>query len=273
MFKFMTGFLTDVVKESLQYILDKISMLLLAQIFNPTESINGINFDTINTYIIGVGISYCCFKFARKLLNTYILWTDEDADNPINILVINFIKSIAVILSFDVIYSTFVDIMTEIGEHFITDISSTATGSQDAIEALMPSDIGFIAILVILIAIIMYLISYISCLQTAVLLLILKTGFPLVASGLMDSNGGMFSTYIQKFLQLAFTGIIKLTLLKLSLVLLLNNNPLWCIIILTVGGKVAEMLKEFMLVPNGGLGGKISSGLMALSNIKRLMGK
>lgn len=271
MFKFITSFLIDVVKNALEYILNQTSNALLSNALNPTNSMQGLDLNTINTYIIGVGISYCCFKFSRKLLNTYILWTDGDADNPVHILVINFIKSIAFILSFSVLYNIFIDIITELGEKMVSSVQSSPTEINSITEVLLPKDITFMYVLIILLAIIFYVINYISCLQTAVLLLVLKTGFPFVASGLMDSNGGMFTTYIQKFLQLSFTIIIKLTLLKLGLVLLINNNPIWSIIVLTAGGKVGEMLKEFILVSSGGGMNKVTSGLMAFSQIKGLI--
>lgn len=269
MFNFITSFLIDVVKNILEYLMDKVSDKLLSVVLNPVKSMNGFDFSAINTYIISVGISYCCLKFARKLLNTYILWTDGDSDNPPSILVINFIKSMALILVFDSLYIFFIDIIRELGQTLVSSISSSPTEINSVLDLLLPVSINFASVLVILLAIIFYAINYISCLQTAVLLLILKTGFPFVASGLMDSNGGMFTTYIQKFLQLSFTVLIKLTLLKLGLVLLLNNNPIWSIIVLAAGGKVGEMLKEFMLVSGGGMG-KISSSLMIMSNLKNL---
>ena len=272
MFNFIKDFLADVVKNMVEYLLDNLSNTLLGNIIDPTSSMNGISFEPIFNYMMGIVLSYCVLKFLMKLFNIYILGTDGDSDNPPSVLVINFIKALALILAFSSLYEIFIDIIKDIATNLLSSITSLPTkSSYTLINELLPDGTGFLAIIIIIISIVMYIIRYIDCLKTAVLLLILRAGFPLVASGVMDSNGGMFSTYIQKFLQLSFTVITKLALLKLGLLLLLNNNPIWAAVVLTAGGKVGELLKEFMLTSQGGTG-RFSSATMTVSNLQRIYG-
>lgn len=275
MFDFFTGFLKDVIKDGLTYLMNTLSGKLLDLVLNPTSSMNGINLSSVYLSIQGIAISYCCFKFARKLFSIYVLWTDGDSDNPPHILVINFIKSLALIWTFSSLYEFFIKIIQDIGTVIYESIQTLPEG-EDPVEKLLPSTetFGFFFLLVILIGIVLYLITWFSCMKSGVLLLILKIGFPFVASGVMDNNGGIFSSYVPKFLQMAFTVIVKVSLLKLGLLLLLTGNPLWAIVVLSAGSGVAEMLKEFMLVNSGGgFGGRVSSMAMLLSNLRRFGGR
>lgn len=268
MFIFISDFLKEVIKNSIEYIMQYLSMILFDLIVDPTSKMEGISFTPIFEFIKSIGISYCSLKFVLKLFNIYILRTDGDDDNPPQILLINFIKSLAFIFSFEDLFKVFIDIMEEISSQTLGLIGSVP--STDVTDKLLPDTISFFAMIVILIGIVMYLILYIHCLKSGVLILVLRVGFPFVASGLMDANNGMFSTYIQKFLQLTFSVIIKMSLLKLGLVLLLNNHPIWSIIVLTAGSSVENMLKEFMLTSTGSFGKNISGGIMTLANIRRI---
>jgi len=164
------------------------------------------------------------------------------------------------------LYSVFIDIIREIGQNIISAISSAPTDAN-AIDII---SLGFMSIILLIVAIVLYIVLYIKSMVNATLLLILRIAFPLVASGTMDSNGGMLSTYLQKFLQLAFTAIVQIALLKFGLVLILNSQGIWAIIVLSSGAKVSELLKEFMLTSQGGMGG-FSSATMTVANLKRLL--
>lgn len=274
MFDFFSGFLKDVIKDGLTYLMDTLSGKLLDLVLNPTASMDGIDLSSVNSSIQGIAISYCCFKFAKKLFSIYVLWTDGDSENPPHILVINFIKSLALILTFSSVYEYFIKVIQDVGTVIYESIKTIPEG-ENPVEKLLPEDqsFGFFFLLVILIGIVIYLITWFSCMKSGVLLLVLKIGFPFVASGVMDTNGGMFASYLPKFLQMAFTVIVKVSLLKLGLLLLLTGNPLWAIVALSAGAAVAEMLKEFMLVTSGGgFGGRLSSMAMLLGNLRR-MGK
>ncbi len=266
MFKFITNFLQDILKDAIEFLLDKFLSGLLEKVIDPTSSMQGVDFISIQNYIIIVGISYCTLKFLIKILNTYMLYTDGDSDNPIHILVINYSKSLIFILLFKELYSVFIDIIREIGQNIISAISSTPTDAN-AIDII---SLGFMSIILLIVAIVLYIVLYIKSMVNATLLLILRIAFPLVASGTMDSNGGMLSTYLQKFLQLAFTAIVQIALLKFGLVLILNSQGIWAIIVLSSGAKVSELLKEFMLTSQGGMGG-FSSATMTVANLKRLL--
>lgn len=273
MFNFISDFLKDLIKDALSYLIDNVSKVLLDNVINPEKSMDGISLDSVFSVIVATGISYCVLKFVIKLLNIYILGIDGDEDAPIQILVINFIKSMAIIYAFNDLYKIFIKIIEELGLKIINTISSLPSDQETILEKLMPDNIGFFSLLVILIGIVMYLILYFKCLKTGVLMLILRMGFPFVASGVMDSNGGIYSTYIQKFLQLSFTIIVQMSMLKLGLLLLLNNNTLWSIVVLTSGAAVENTLKEFILTSGGSIGRGIGSTMMSLANLRRILSK
>lgn len=271
MFKFVTNFLRDAVINMLEYLMNGSLNYALDTALKPQSSMQGLDISSLEAYILGIGISYATMKFALKIFTVYMLWSDGDSDNPPHILLINYIKAIAFILAFSTIYDVFTDFMREFGQTIIGAISSVPTADVDN---LVPENIGFFSIIMIIVGIICWIGTYFSALKSAVLLLVLKLGFPLIASGTMDSNGGMFSTYIPKFLQVAFSVVVKLALLKLGLVLLLNANPIWAIIVLTAGNSVNELLREFMLTTSGGgFGSKVSHATMTVSSLMRIFSK
>lgn len=272
MFKFVQNFLAEGIINIFEYLSNKLSAILIATVLNPVSSMEGLSIDGIISYISAIGISYCTFKFLKKLLMQYMFWTDGDSDNPVHILVINYIISLALIFSFDSLYEVFTNLFEDIATNLVDSIS----GSQATVELVSENllAVGFFGMIVIIIGAIMYFGQYISCLTSAILLLVLRLGFPLVASGVMDSNNGILGTYMQKFVQLSLTIIVKMTLLKLGLFLLMTGNPIWAIVVLTASSKVTDLLKEFMLTTSGGGGmGRLSGGIATIANIRRIAGK
>lgn len=270
MFKFITNFLRDAAINAIEYLIDGSLNYTMDVALDPTASMQGLNISSLESYIVMVGLSYATMKFVLKIFTIYMLWSDGDSDNPPHILLINYIKALAFILSFGAIYDIFKSFIHEFGTKLIGSVTAASLGDANA---MVPEGTGFFAIIVIIVGVICWFLVYISALKSAILLLILKIGFPLVASGTMDSNGGMFSTYIPKFLQVSFSLIIKLALTKWGLVLLMGANPIWAIIVLTAGNSVNELLKEFMLNTSGGIGSKISHGAMTASSLMRIFGK
>jgi hypothetical protein len=115
-----------------------------------------------------------------------------------------------------------------------------------------------------------YLSFYIKFLQVGLQILILRTGLPLACSGLMDSDKGVFKTYIQKFLQVGITVLLQIVLAKLSLALLLSGHFVWAFACLMFAIKSPRFLQEFLIVSEGGGGGvyKAQAGVRLVQSIR-----
>ena len=68
--------------------------------------VSGVNLaETLFDIVFGFGVSLIILKFLKKGFDTYILWTDGDADEEPLYLLTNFFRALAVAISFPTIYS------------------------------------------------------------------------------------------------------------------------------------------------------------------------
>lgn len=205
----------------------------------------------------GFGVSLIVLKFLKKGFEQYILWTEGDADSDPLILLTGFFKALAIAVSFPTLYGWLAEIIEELTDQLInsisngmeTDFTSVITGISSA---------GLFTAIVSLIFFICLFLLYLQFLSRGLEIFILRVGLPLACVGLMDSDNGVFRTYIQKFFQSTLAVLVQIVLAKMGVALMLNTHVFWGLAALLLALRTPRFLQEFIIV-SGGHGGGIGT--------------
>ncbi|MDK2798969.1 MAG: hypothetical protein PWQ70_588 [Clostridiales bacterium] len=205
----------------------------------------------------GFGVSLIVLKFLKKGFEQYILWTEGDADSDPLILLTGFFKALAIAVSFPTLYGWLAEIIEELTDQLInsisngmeTDFTSFITGISSA---------GLFTAIVSLIFFICLFLLYLQFLSRGLEIFILRVGLPLACVGLMDSDNGVFRTYIQKFFQSTLAVLVQIVLAKMGVALMLNTHVFWGLAALLLALRTPRFLQEFIIV-SGGHGGGIGT--------------
>lgn len=234
-----------------------VSMTLNAE--NYMSTLSGSNgFTEVFNIFFGFGISLIVLKFLKKGFETYVLWTEGDADADPLLLLTNFFKSLAIAVSFPVLYGWLVDIVNELTNKLLTAIGA---GMQEDFSTLISgiSSAGLFTAIVSLIFFIVFFFLYIQFLMRGLEMLILRIGLPVACVGLLDSDKGVFRTYMQKFFQSTLSIVIQIALAKLGVGLMLNAHVFWGLAAVMLSVRTPKFLQEFMITSGGSPSGAMGT--------------
>lgn len=210
--------------------------------------------------LLGFGVSLIILKFLKKGFECYVMWTDGDPDTEPAYLVIRFIQAIAVAVSFPVLYSWLAEITQSLTNDLMSAISSGTNYDWQAwVNGI--SSLGLVTAIFGLIFVICYFVLYFQFLMRGLEIMILRIGLPLACVGLLDSDKGVFKTYINKFFQSTLAVVVQICLCKLGVGIMMTvsvRNIFWGIACIVLAIKTPRFLSEFM-VPTGGGGGVINN--------------
>ncbi|BCN29526.1 conjugal transfer protein TrbL family protein [Anaeromicropila herbilytica] len=251
------GFLSNLLNEALgvfdDFLGDIVDIALNAQGYMSGNF--NLNFDDLFKIINSFALYLIVLKFLKKGFDTYILWNDGDADMDPFILCTGFFKAIIVAISFDTIYGFIVDIATDGINQMIGSINTLAV-DKDALYAVITGFLakGLIMIIIAIVYFILYIILWLQFIKRGLELFILKAGIPFACVGMIDSDGGVFKTYVKKIIQEVFTVLVQTFVLKLSLVFMINGNFMFGIAAILMSMKAPQFLSEFIMMSSGGQG-------------------
>ncbi|MDO0824065.1 conjugal transfer protein TrbL family protein [Desulfosporosinus nitroreducens] len=220
--------------------------------------------------LFSFGVSLIILKFIKKGFNTYILWIDGDADTDPILYLTYFVKALVVAISFPTLYGWMATIVQGLTDKLLNIISRGVIADFSIIIAsvvsggLVPGIIG-----VIFFGCLLYL--YIKFLQTGLEILVLRLGIPMACVGLVDSDQGVFKTYMQKFFQSMITVMLQIVLLKLSLALVINGHLIWATATIFMALRTPKFLQEFIILP-GGQGGMMGKAYQATRLVQMVRG-
>ncbi len=89
--------------------------------------------------------------------------------------------------------------------------------------------------------------------------LVMRIAIPFASIGLLNSDSGVFPDYIRSFLMTAFTLVIQLSLLNLSIVSLLSRKLIYGIAIAIVAVNTPMIMSKYMIKPHGSIINSISN--------------
>ena len=221
-----------------------------------------INFNDIYKVVVDYAIYLLVIVFIVKAIKIYFLLKDGDNEqNPIQ-LVIGMLKAIIVMICFKEIYTIGVGV---VGEFLNSILNVMQVDSVNLAEALSNNIQGGIftavACLVLLICWLMLICQFI---MKGIELLVMRIAIPFASIGLLNSDNGVFPEYIRSFLMTAFTVVVQLSLLNLSIATLLMNKLIYGIAIAVVAVNTPMIMSRYMIKPS-------ASPINAMGNTARSM--
>ncbi len=209
---------------------------------------NGIS--QVFDIFFGFGVSLIVLKFLKKGFETYVLWTEGDADADPVFLLTNFFKALVIAVSFPTIYGWLAEIVEDVSNQLVNSISSGMNENFSAIVSGI-STAGLFTAIVAVIFFICFFLLYLQFLMRGLEILILRIGLPIACVGLIDSDRGVFKTYIQKFFQSTLTVIVQIALAKMGVALMLNAHIFWGLAAMMLAIKTPRFLQEFIILSGG----------------------
>jgi len=213
---------------------------------------------TLFDIIFGFGVSLLILKFLKKGFETYVLWTDGDADEEPLSLLTNFFKAMAVAICFPTIYGWLGQIVEELTDQLLAAIGA-ATAYDWAAWVSGISSLGLVTAIFGLVFIICYFLLYFQFLMRGLEIMILRVGVPIACAGLLDNDKGVFKAYSQKFIQSTLAVVIQISLAKLGVGLMLNMHVFWGVACMILAIKTPKFLGDFLISTGGGGGGVVNN--------------
>ena len=99
-------------------------------------------------------------------------------------------------------------------------------------------------------------------------MLLMRMGIPFASIGLLNSDEGVFPEYIRGFLMTAFTLVVQLALVNLSILVMVNGHLIYAIAIAITAVNTPMLLSKYLVRPNGGI---INSAGNMARNLKALL--
>ena len=232
----------------------------------PTEQsfvgINRIDFNEIYQIVFNYATYVLVIVFIAKAIKTYFLMREGDNEqNPMQ-LVIGMLKAVIVVICFKEIYSIGVGIVGEFLNSILDVMSikgtNLATARSNNIQG------GIFTAIACLVLLICWLLLICQFIMKGIELLVMRIGIPFASIGLLNSDEGVFPDYIRSFVMTAFTVVVQLALLNLSIVTLLTNKLIYGIAIAVVAVNTPTIMCKYMIKPT-------ASPIHAIGNTARSM--
>ncbi len=232
----------------------------------PTEQsfvgINRIDFNEIYQIVFNYATYVLVIVFIAKAIKTYFLMREGDNEqNPMQ-LVIGMLKAVIVVICFKEIYSIGVGIVGEFLNSILDVMSIKGTNLATALSNNIQG--GIFTAIACLVLLICWLLLICQFIMKGIELLVMRIGIPFASIGLLNSDEGVFPDYIRSFVMTAFTVVVQLALLNLSIVTLLTNKLIYGIAIAVVAVNTPTIMCKYMIKPT-------ASPIHAIGNTARSM--
>lgn len=232
-----------------------VPMTLYAEQYMTTVSGTNIA-DTLFNILFGFGVSLIVLKFLKKGFETYVLWSDGDADEEPLSLLTNFFKALAVAVCFPTLYQWMATIVEDMTNKLLAAVGgATDYGWQAWANGI--SSMGLVTAIFGLIFIICYFILYFQFLMRGLEIFILRVGVPLACVGLLDNDKGVFKAYLNKFFQSMLAVVVQIVLSKLGVGLMLNMHVFWGVACMMLAIRTPRFLQDFLITTGSGGGGGV----------------
>lgn len=224
----------------------------------------------------------CCTLLVLKLLwkgwNVYILWSGGDPEVAPGELLKNSAWAIVVTAAFPLGYDIGINIALEIVHTVVSFFSLSGTGWNSGsalIDALgNVASAGSYSVLLGLIFGILYIILVIVMLKQGAELLVFRLGIPLAAIGLVNSDGGAWTGYIQMLFKQVFSVMVQYFCVVVGIAVYCSGGGVtssFAAIALEIMAFAAPKLLSQVLIPGGG--GGVAQKVTAVSTVIRTFAK
>jgi len=218
-----------------------------------------LDFSALFNLFFGFGVSLIVLKFLKRGFDIYVGWSDGDPDTDPFSLVIGFLRAMAVALCFPILYDALVSVTQQMIDQTMS-IIGNLMDQQSIVDYIVNIiNVNLFQSIIGLLVIIIYLILWVQFMMRGIEMMVLRIGVPIVCTGLIDSDKGIFAPYMKKFFLNAATVLIQIALIKLSLTVMLLGNAIYALAIGFVAMRTPKFLQEFMLNVSGAGGSVINT--------------
>ena len=221
-----------------------------------------VDFNAIYQVVFNFATYLLVIVFIAKSIKTYFMMREGDNEqNPVQ-LVIGMLKAVIIMICFKEIYTIGVGIV----EEFLNSILSVMPLKNTNLAEALSNNIqgGIFTAVACLVLLICWLLLICQFIMKGIELLVMRIGIPFASIGLLNSDGGVFPDYIRSFLMTAFTIVIQLALLNVSILTLLTNKLIYGIAIAIVAVNTPMIMSKYMVKPS-------ASPVHAIGNTARSM--
>lgn len=268
------GFLSGLIQNAMKELLDAISKIFgdafyAAFYIEQMEGLSVLTGDAVERALQGmytILVYILVLKFLWKGFQVYILWRSGEAENPPTEMAKGAVLAVVVAVGFPVLYSYAMEITRSIGELVLLpflgreemnspntfQLVQAALGHA-AESASVAMALGFVVYMVVLVC------AYGQMLSRGIELLVYRLGVPLAVVGFIDSDDGIWRTYLQALLRQLATVLVCYVLVMLGMAVMTSFDWLNLIVGIALefsAFKAPKMLSQF-LIPSGGGGGKM----------------
>lgn len=206
-----------------------------------------IDFNQIYQVVFNYATYLLVIVFIAKAIKTYFLMRDGDNEqNPIQ-LVLGMLKAIIIMICFKEIYTIGVGIVGEFLDSIISVIHIQNTNLSGALLSNIQG--GIFTAVACLVLLICWLLLICQFIMKGIELLVMRIAIPIASIGLLNSDEGVFPDYLRSFLMTAFTVVIQLALLNISIATLLANKVVYGIAIAVVSVNTPMIMSKYMIKP------------------------
>lgn len=207
-----------------------------------------VDFNQIYQVVFNYATYLLVIVFIAKAIKTYFLMREGDNEqNPIQ-LVIGMLKAVIVMICFKEIYTIGVGIVGEFLNSILNVMTVEGTNLAEALSNNIQG--GIFTAVACLVLLICWLLLTCQFIMKGIELLVMRIGIPISSIGLLNSDGGVFPDYIRSFMMTAFTLVIQLSLLNLSIATLLMNKLIYGIAIAVVAVNTPMIMSKYMVKPS-----------------------
>lgn len=208
-----------------------------------------INFNSIYETIFNYAIFLLVIVFITKAIKIYFMMREGDSEqNPFQ-LCIGMMKAVIVMICFKEVYYIFVGIVEEFLNSILNTMQIQGTNLAEALTGNMGG--GIFTAVACLVLLIVWLILICQFIMKGIEILVMRLGIPFASIGLLNTDEGVFPEYIRSFLMTAFTLVVQLALLNLSILTLVNKHLIYGIAIAIVSVNTPMILGKYMIKPGG----------------------
>lgn len=234
-------------------------------------TINPETFTAAYRYIYSIVIGLLILKFLWKGFSIYILWRDGDADNSPQDMLTGSVQALITALAFPELYNIMADVAGEFAKRLMNVFGLAGSDLYEWESANL--GVGLVEIVCMLVYLVLLIVLYVRMIQKGFELMILRLGIPFACMGLIDSDYGIFKSYMQTLFKAVFTAVIQVVLLSASLPVMVLLHPIWGIAIISTAFATPTLLQQFLIATGRGSGitQKVYSGAMTVRAIKGVM--
>ena len=225
-------------------------------------SVSKVDFNSIYKIVVDYATYLLVIVFIVKAVKIYFMMRDGDNEqNPIH-LVIGMLKAVIVMICFKEIYSIGVGIVSSFLNSILNVINIDSMNLAEALSNNIQG--GIFTAVACLVLLICWLLLICQFIMKGIELLVMRIAIPFATIGLLNNDDGVFPDYIRSFLMTAFTLVIQLSLLNISIVTLMTNKLIYGIGIAVVAVNTPMIMGRYMVKPSG-------SPINAIGNTARSM--